>query len=534
MGTIFGLRARLMVLAFMIISPLVIDRIRLVEFERDSRIEAAAKEALAIARYGLDAHHDVIVATRALLLIVQRALTSQETSGCESLLNGTVNDVPWIKGLTLATAEGRVACSTMVSSVGLDVSDREYFQRAVVTSEFVLSDYIIAGGQRAPTVIGAQKIVLGDKTAVLMAAIDLQWIGRLAAVTSGDMRSTVLLLDSRGTILVAHPERHSLVGKALPDIPLTRAVLAHADGALRAEGIDGKRRIFGFVRIPATDVRLVVGIDEADVLASVNEHVRIAYFQLTLIVSLVIGAWLIGMRLIMDPIRLLARTAKRYGSGQLQTRISDRPMIAEFAPLAGALENMAQKLGAREDELLSANRRLEQLANSDPLTGIGNRRSFDLGLQREWADANSGSAPLALLMIDIDYFKLFNDENGHLQGDACLRAVGTLLAGVAEEKSGLAARFGGEEFVVLLPGCTERTAIEIATQIRRAVESLRISHPKSPTGRLSVSIGVASCIPGDGQEPAALIDFADAALYAAKRRGRNAVVAHKERDHASA
>ena len=146
------------------------------------------------------------------------------------------------------------------------------------------------------------------------------------------------------------------------------------------------------------------------------------------------------------------RTATRIGRGDLHVRATQESWVAEFEPLAAALDDMANKLAEREEELQIANQHLEELASLDGLTGLANRRGFDRELEREWRRAGERCQPLALMMIDIDHFKLFNDRYGHVAGDTCLRAVGETLSLVTLEEAVLVARYGGEEFALLLPG----------------------------------------------------------------------------------
>ena len=137
-------------------------------------------------------------------------------------------------------------------------------------------------------------------------------------------------------------------------------------------------------------------------------------------------------------------------------------------------------------------------------------------------------------MIDVDHFKLFNDRYGHVQGDACLRRVGKLLMNLACRPGDLPARYGGEEFAVLLPGASLAGARIVAERLRHAVEELCIAHADSPLGQVSVSIGLASLVPSLGDTAQSLIEAADAGLYAAKRGGRNAVVADSDIELAEA
>jgi diguanylate cyclase (GGDEF)-like protein len=149
-----------------------------------------------------------------------------------------------------------------------------------------------------------------------------------------------------------------------------------------------------------------------------------------------------------------------------------------------------------------------------------------VALERAWQKAGEHRAPLALMMMDIDHFKLFNDRYGHVRGDTCLRAVGETLSLVLLDEAGLVARYGGEEFALLLPGLDIGRATALADEARGAIEDLLIAHAESPSGHVTVSIGVESLVPAPGQPAADLVEAADRALYAAKRRGRNAVIGY--------
>ena len=175
------------------------------------------------------------------------------------------------------------------------------------------------------------------------------------------------------------------------------------------------------------------------------------------------------------------------------------------------------------DELQAANGKLEQLSMIDGLTGIANRRHFDEELQRQWLRLAGVQQPLALLMVDVDAFKALNDACGHLYGDECLRELARVCEGQAA-CAGLAARYGGEELVLLLPGKDMQSAVAIAEALRAQVEALALQHPTSAVGPfLTVSVGVASRVPGPCEAPEQLLADADRALYVAKAQGRNQI-----------
>jgi diguanylate cyclase (GGDEF)-like protein len=166
---------------------------------------------------------------------------------------------------------------------------------------------------------------------------------------------------------------------------------------------------------------------------------------------------------------------------------------------------------------------LQQLLSTDSMTGIANRRRFDIALEREWRRCRRAGAPMSLLMIDVDHFKAYNDHCGHPQGDACLRQLAQLLVDTAGRPGDIVARYGGEEFVVLLPGVGAAGALAVANKLAAALRHADIFHPRSPAGpRMTISIGAATAKNLSG-EPASLVEFADRLLYAAKAAGRNQV-----------
>jgi diguanylate cyclase (GGDEF)-like protein len=173
----------------------------------------------------------------------------------------------------------------------------------------------------------------------------------------------------------------------------------------------------------------------------------------------------------------------------------------------------------------AAENQLALLANTDSLTGLSNRRRFDDVFANEWLRGQRTKTPIALLMIDADYFKAYNDAHGHQAGDAALASIAACIAGSAKRVSDLCARYGGEEFAVLLPGETAEGAFQIAEEIRASVSSLRAQQQGRPDVSPTVSVGVAAMIPQAGLAPHDLMRSADLALYEAKHAGRDRSVA---------
>jgi diguanylate cyclase (GGDEF)-like protein len=526
-----SIRARLMLLALLAVVPLTLDRVRLLEGSRTERTELAASEAIDLAKRGASAQLEMISSTRAVLEVVARAYITLARSGqdCSTFLAGFVIDVPWIRGLSVVGPNDRIVCSTRHNAVGLDVSDRGYIQDARKSWGFVMSDYLIERTTDQPGVIVAYPTLGKDETvdAIILAPIDLQWVGRLSSLIAARPGANAMLLDHNGTVLAEFPERVER-GKNYADHPLFKAVFARLDGTVTAPGFDGVRRIFAYMPLAGTDARLLVGLDEGEVLRRIDREIGIAYLQLALFGLLtLLAAWFGGEQLIVEPIRGLARIAGRIGRGDLDARPNQEKLAPEFAPLAAALTDMAIKLGERDHELRSANRHLEALASIDSLSGLANRRSFDARLDAEWRRAANLKRSISLMMIDVDHFKLFNDNYGHLEGDNCLRIIGDTLSVASSHNADFAARYGGEEFVLLLPDTNLAAALEMAERLRAAVAALAITHRFAPCGHVTISIGVACLAPTGHESSDILLEAADGGLYAAKRNGRNKVWADR-------
>jgi diguanylate cyclase (GGDEF)-like protein len=191
--------------------------------------------------------------------------------------------------------------------------------------------------------------------------------------------------------------------------------------------------------------------------------------------------------------------------------------------LAAAIGSLEARVRLRTQELAAANTRLQRIAGVDPLTGVANRRQFDETLRREWRRCGRAGVPLAVILMDIDHFKKFNDAYGHLAGDECLRRVAEALAGGLQRSGELLARYGGEEFVALLPGATADDGLRTAERLRQRVAAAAIPHQHSPTQAVTLSGGVAAVVPVGPESPLPLLAAADGALYEAKRAGRNCV-----------
>ncbi|WP_236225479.1 sensor domain-containing diguanylate cyclase [Pseudomonas pseudonitroreducens] len=181
------------------------------------------------------------------------------------------------------------------------------------------------------------------------------------------------------------------------------------------------------------------------------------------------------------------------------------------------------RVAERTDELRELNSQLEAMSLTDALTGIANRRRFDQVLEQEWSHARRSGGLLAIALVDVDWFKRYNDHYGHPAGDACLREIAQALATTINRSTDLVARYGGEEFVFLAPMTDLAGVRGMANKLLQAVKALALPHELSPLGRVSVSIGIAAAAPGQEASADTLVAKADASLYEAKKQGRNQV-----------
>lgn len=534
---LLGIRARLVILALILVVPLMLDRVRLLEDTRSKQVVQAANELSELAKHTADAQREIISTVQAVVKSSAYiySAASRQGRGCAIMRASLRVDLPWIRSLSVIGRDGIVGCSTSQAVVGLDLSDRDYFKRARDDHEFVVSDYIFSRAANLPTIMAAYPVsaIDGGQEAVIIAAVDLQWMSQLISNRSMRAGMSVLLVDGKGIILAAPEDSASLIGRPLKDTSLLEAVtlreinLDREYGSISFESADGEKKAVSFARVTGTRARMIVSINQSLMLADINRDIRTAYIQLAVVGFItLLGAWFAGERLIMRPVRMMTDMTKRFGRGELSARTSSATLPAEFIPLARAFDAMASQLSEREREMAAANDRLTVIASLDLVSGLANRRGFQSRLEFEWMKALQSGERLSVLMIDVDHFKLFNDTYGHPEGDACLKRVSEVLAAIANSCNGFAARYGGEEFCLLLPDSDGSRAMQIGEAVRAAVENLAIPHLTSPTRAVTVSVGVATVAPGDTEPQDDLIEAADAALYAAKRRGRNAVVEH--------
>jgi diguanylate cyclase (GGDEF)-like protein len=317
----------------------------------------------------------------------------------------------------------------------------------------------------------------GSFAGIVLGAIRLNYFRSLFSRLALGENGIVGLLRADGMMLVREPRLDEHAARNLASSPTFRQMLTARSGRVVAHSaIDGVERLFTFTQVGDLPLRLTVARSTGDILAGWYRK-----------------AWLVGAI-------LAGLCVMTIGFAVLLARELTRREGAEAATLA-------------------ANAELTEIAVTDPLTGLFNRRRFDDLLAREWRRAGRNGSPLSLLLLDADFFKAFNDRYGHHAGDVALRAIATAILAQARRPGDAAFRIGGEEFALILAETELDGAYSLAERIRIDILAAGIAHPDSPSGALSVSIGVAALEEGD--EPGSLFAHADTALYEAKRLGRN-------------
>jgi diguanylate cyclase (GGDEF)-like protein/PAS domain S-box-containing protein len=733
--SVAGRRVRLVTLVLAAIAPFTAFIAYQILDIRQQRVNEALQQAYQYVRIGSDDYEDTIAKARATLELVSQVgeATSGSVDACQQFLASLQRVRRWANGMWVVGEDGRVRCSTIPNAAGVDLSDRDEYRRAITSGGFSVSDFIVTELSPVPAAIATLPTRSNEtgKHILLGVTLDLSWFDRLSTTVGERAGATILLFDSRGTLLSGYPAQKAFIGRNFASHSSVREMFKASQGQFEGVGLDGQRAYWGYVTLTGTSLRLAVNFERSLILAHVNHGTAQAlaiYGLVALLMSALI--WFAGniffaapMRDLYDllqatlenmdqglivvdkndtvPIcyrraielldlppelmqsrpkfeaifalqrargefdnlandvrvqlqprvhgemcnmyerkrpngtvievrtvplagggvvrtytdvtarkeaeRQLAKSEARYrdladnstdmifkldmrfvrqyvspasieilgyapeelvgtkpvnmihpddasrvteayqalASGRDRTSVTNRirhrdgrwlwveaemrlvrdPATGSPLCILGSLRNVSAHKEA-EDKLVEANRMLENLANEDSLTGLANRRQFDRALRTEFGRARGSASALALVMIDVDWFKAYNDRYGHPAGDACLKAVAHAVQEHVKRSNDIAARFGGEEIAILLPNTELAGAKAVAERIRQAIGALKIEHAGAPCGVLSISAGVASIVPNGDCHHSDLVEHADRALYRAKNYGRDCVEVH--------
>ncbi|MBK4737330.1 sensor domain-containing diguanylate cyclase [Noviherbaspirillum pedocola] len=382
------------------------------------------------------------------------------------------------------TPDGKPHIQTRKVDINVgDVSDRAYFRRAVETRKLYIDKAIVSRLPGSPILFTVSKPVYdsqGDLIAVVAIGMETSQLTSFYSLFGFALAPTISIYKRDGDLVARNPGMSQHVGKSDAKSMMFTTLLPKAPSGTydSLSPIDGKRRLAAYRFLPDLDLVIFSGIER----------------------PVAFAAW---------KVRSLRRVTI---------------MLVTLALIGGVL-SIAYRALVAQSQLRQENDQLDDLATHDPLTGIGNRRLFERTLKRDWGKHCRSGAPLSVVLIDVDFFKPFNDHYGHQAGDACLRRVAQTLARSLQREGDMVARYGGEEFVAVLD-CGREGALLMAERMRRRVEALEIPHVRSGNGPfVTASFGVASTENARLHDAEELVVLADKALYAAKAAGRNQVSA---------
>jgi diguanylate cyclase (GGDEF)-like protein len=315
----------------------------------------------------------------------------------------------------------------------------------------------------------------GSFAGIVLGTMRLEYFKDLYSKIALGSGGSMVLANARGTLIVRMPFSETAIGKDISAAPVYMNFAAAKSGHYEATGLDGVSRLVSYRQLGDLPLIQIVGRPVSEI----------------------------------------------YESWWRKTIATGGALFAACGFVLILIMRLESELGRRA----TAEKTLSALAKIDELTRLANRRKFDEMLDFEWRRAKRDDTTFSLLMLDVDFFKPFNDNYGHIEGDKVLHILANCIQDNLHRSSDLAARYGGEEFVVLLPETECAGAMHIAQTIRDAVFDLRYPHVKSPYGIVTVSVGVACLRPQAFEDSYTLVQEADEALYAAKAGGRNRVVA---------
>jgi len=408
--------------------------------------------------------------------------------------------------------------------------DRLYFRIPMATGKLAIGEYQVGRVTRQQGINVGYPIAdsAGNVTGVAFVAINLARLNHMAAATPLPDGAILMILDRDGVMLARNPERAGVVGVKLQNLGVLQTVLSGRSGLFARETTDGEQRLWAYAAVTdnpdgVIPLRVLVSIPMNMVFAAANQTYKRDLICIALAtVLLLLAAWYGTEILVLRKVRVLLDAASRVHSGDLDVRTGWRRERDELSQIGAAFDEMTHALQDREIEFKQVLGKLNEQAITDPLTGLHNRRYLMEFLQRELARAARGATTVAAIMFDIDHFKRVNDRHGHDAGDLVLTQIAGRIKGYIRA-SDMVCRYGGEEFMLILPGASLDGARQRAEGIRALVRSIDFRYAGEPLGTITVSLGVA-LFPDHAGAAESLIRVADEALYAAKSAGRDRVV----------
>ncbi|EOC0001541.1 diguanylate cyclase [Cronobacter turicensis] len=423
-------------------------------------------------------------------------LQPADWNGSRGLLAQQQRQLPQLHGLFVYDASGDwIATSASVYPAQANNADRDYFRWHTQHSDTGMHIGHVIRSRSTGELVVPVSVRLNNREGrfrgVLLATVKLDYFRQFYGYYEMGPSDTLGITFADSTVLYVRPFPDSYINRTLSSSPLFTRMLkiAPTGGGAWKSAIDGVPRIFGYATLERYPLVVSAGYDV--------DKLRAAWWRNN-IPTLALNAVLLGVVLI-------------FG-------------VLVLRQIRASLRYQRELIGLRDD-LTRSNHILQDLALLDGLTGLANRRQFDIYLEQCITRAQATGAPVSLVMCDIDYFKIYNDTQGHVAGDACLKAVGDILRHLPLHNTDRVARYGGEEFAIILPGADAHAAQRVALRALEAIHHARLSHPATPREEkvLTISAGAATVTDGDVNGET-LKSRADDALYQAKRAGRNCVV----------
>jgi diguanylate cyclase (GGDEF)-like protein len=526
-------RGRITLLVLLVFLPAMALAVYNAFRERAGAEATARRDLKRIAVLAAHQQQQIVEGARQTLIAISQVPSAvhRDQQACNAFLAGLVKDNTGLyHSMGLYSADGEIVCSGLPWQGKLYGTGRQHFQLSIATRQFSVGEYQVGQVTHRQGINFGYPVIdaSGKITAVAFVAMNLDSLNVIAAATPLPESGILTVLDGTGTILARHPARSGVVGQKLATARVRELVLLATDGIFEEQGVDGIRRLFAYQAVAANPdgsvpIRVMVSIPLEAIFADANRglvHTLVGLLAATLVV--LAAAWYGAERLILRSIRRLLDTADRVRAGDLTARTRFQQGRDELSELGLALDEMAQALQQREKELKQAMQDLREQSITDPLSGLYNRRYLLELLPRELLRAQRNGTHLAVIMADVDHFKRINDSFGHDAGDSALRAIGALLK-QSIRRSDIACRFGGEEFLLVLPEATSEGATSRAEAIRAAIKLMNLIHLDRPVGTVTASLGVA-LYPDHASDVDALLRSVDESLYKAKDGGRDRVV----------
>lgn len=415
----------------------------------------------------------------------------------------------------------------VLSQYNGNVKDRAYFKAAKKGEKLIY--HVIekaATGDEAVIFSAPVESDDGEFNGVVLTAVYLDVINELLSETIQGKTGKITLINEQGELIteLTKDSRKLYVleeEKRTIDAGLLHYLRKKGEGFIEYKNNEGEEVFIAFSSLLNDQFFLINEITKREVLEPHNRMVSIMFIITIIIILLAFVLFFPVSKRLLNPFSYLVVAINRMKEGDYNTQLNPNKFKTspkELQQIMFVFNEMATSI--RENKNL-----LKNLSNTDGLTGIANRRLFEEKLDKLWLVSRKKHQPLSLLFIDIDYFKKYNDSFGHLEGDACLINVAQTLNALIKQEEHLVARYGGEEFVIILHNVDSAEAFDVATDVQKAIEELRIQRSTVDEEKyVTVSVGVATMIPTELNTKEELIQLADQAVYEAKSQGRNKII----------